>query len=207
MNHSGGRNVEPDDGDGTHALRRRSQPTDLSQKNPNAGTRQRRRQSSAPTDEDPMTNPLRTRTTVATLAGLTLVGALAGCSSTAAAAPSGSGAGSGSTSSGSNAVADNSASYKDGSYSEHGTYSSPGGQELINVALTLKNNIVTAVTVKTLKADPTAHEYEELFEGGISKVVVGKNINALNVSRVAGSSLTSMGFDNALTAIKADARK
>jgi hypothetical protein len=97
-------------------------------------------------------------------------------------------------------------SYKDGSYSQQGTYASPGGQEVISVALTLKSNIVTAVTVKTVKADPTATSYEAMFESGIGAAVVGKNINTLNVSRVSGSSLTSMGFNDALIKIKADAK-
>lgn len=157
-----------------------------------------------------MTNPRSTRTAIATFAGLTLLGTLAGCASTAAVADPQSGGGtSGGASTGpsTTTTTDSSATYKDGTYSEHGTYSSPGGTEVINVELTLKDNIVTAVTVKTVKADPTAHEYEELFEGGISKVVVGKKIDSLNVSRVAGSSLTSQGFNNALVAIKADARK
>ena len=97
-------------------------------------------------------------------------------------------------------------SYKDGSYSQQGTYASPGGQEVISVALTLKSNIVTAVTVTTVKADPTATTYEAMFESGIGAVVVGKNITTLNVSRVAGSSLTSLGFNDALTKIKAVAK-
>jgi hypothetical protein len=65
---------------------------------------------------------------------------------------------------------------------------------------------VTAVTVKTVKADPTATSYEAMFESGIGAVVVGKNITTLNVSRVAGSSLTSLGFNDALTKIKAVAK-
>jgi uncharacterized protein with FMN-binding domain len=162
----------------------------------------------SPIDKDSMTNP-RARTAIATFAGLTLLGALAGCSSVAAVADPQNGSGtSGDVSStpSTTTTTDSSATYKDGTYSRHGTYNSPGGPELINVELKLKNNIVTAVTVKTIKADPTAHEYEELFENGIAKVVVGKKINSLNVSRVAGSSLTSMGFNDALAAIKADAR-
>jgi hypothetical protein len=155
-----------------------------------------------------MTNAPRTRsfvpkTAVITFAGLGILGTtLAGCS--AAAVPASSSDTSASTgTSGSTATSGN---YKDGSYTEQGTYASPGGQELISVALTLKSNMVTAVTVKTVKADPTATTYEAMFESGIGAVVVGKNINTLNVSRVAGSSLTSMGFNDALTKIKAAAK-
>jgi hypothetical protein len=59
--------------------------------------------------------------------------------------------------------------------------------------------------VTTVKADPTATGYEQMFEGGISAATVGKNINTLKIGVVAGSSLTSMGFNRALAAIKADA--
>jgi uncharacterized protein with FMN-binding domain len=147
----------------------------------------------------------RKRAALATIAGIGLVGALAGCTATTPSGSTGttSGSSSGTSSTGS---ATSSVSYKDGSYTEQGTYASPGGQELISVALTLKSNVVTAVTVKTVKADPTATGYESMFIAGIGKVAVGKNINTLNVSRVAGSSLTSMGFNDALTKIKADAK-
>jgi uncharacterized protein with FMN-binding domain len=157
-----------------------------------------------------MTHPLRTRTAIAAFAGLSVAGLLAGCSSTASADPaagSNGGSSSGGSSSGSTTASDsNTATYKDGTYTEKGVYTSPGGQETISVKLTLKSNVVTAVTVKTIQADPTATSYERQFEGGISAVVVGKKINSLNVSRVGGSSLTSQGFNSALDAIKADAK-
>jgi uncharacterized protein with FMN-binding domain len=163
-----------------------------------------------------MTSSFRTptrKTALIAVAGLGVLGAtLAGCSTSTPATSTG-GSSSGAASSGSSSSSSSSGTgttasvdYKDGSYTEQGTYSSPGGQELISVSLTLKKNIVTAVTVKTIKADPTATGYEKMFEAGIGKVVTGKNINALNVTRVAGSSLTSQGFDDALTKIKADAK-
>lgn len=144
---------------------------------------------------------VRSRSALVTLAGLSVVGTLAGCSASPAASSSGgSGAGSGATTTSSNAT------YKDGTYSEPGTYVSPGGTEHIKVTLTLKSNVITAMKVVTVKADPTAAGYEQMFEGGISGATVGKNINSLNIGVVAGSSLTSMGFNRALAAIKADAK-
>ena len=83
---------------------------------------------------------------------------------------------------------------------------SPGGPEHIKVTLTLAKNIITAMKVVTVQADPTATGYEQMFEGGIAAATVGKNINTLNIGVVAGSSLTSMGFNKALAAIKADAK-
>ncbi len=148
-----------------------------------------------------MTNSLRTKAALATFAGLAAVGTLAGCSATTASA-GGSGGG-GATTSGGGTTSN--ATYKDGTYTAPGTYTSPGGTENISVSLTLAKNIISAMKVTTVKADPTATGYEQMFEGGISAVTVGKNINSLNIGVVAGSSLTSMGFNRALEAIKADA--
>jgi uncharacterized protein with FMN-binding domain len=150
-----------------------------------------------------MTNFLRTKTAIAAFAGLSVVGALAGCSATPASSSGGSDSGSGS--SGGGATATSNKSYKDGTYTEPGSYTSPGGNEHISVTLTLGNNIITAIKVITVQADPTATGYEQMFEGGIAAATVGKNINTLNIGVVAGSSLTSMGFNQALAAIKADA--
>jgi uncharacterized protein with FMN-binding domain len=146
-----------------------------------------------------MTNLLRTRTAIAAITGLAGLGALAGCSATPAASTD--------ASSGGNAPATttSNASYKDGTYTEPGTYDSPGGSEHISVTLTLSKNVITALKVITVKADPTAAAYERMFEGGIAAATVGKNINTLNIGVVAGSSLTSMGFNQALATIKADA--
>jgi uncharacterized protein with FMN-binding domain len=150
-----------------------------------------------------MTNLLRTKTAIATFAGLSVVGALAGCSATPAASSGGSG--SGGSSSGDGATTTSNTTYKDGSYTEPGTYASPGGTEHISVTLTLAKNIITAMKVTTVQADPTATGYEGMFEAGIGAVAIGKDINSLNIGVVAGSSLTSMGFNKALTTIKADA--
>ncbi|MDP9027419.1 MAG: FMN-binding protein [Actinomycetota bacterium] len=136
-------------------------------------------------------------------AGLGLIGALAGCS--AASATDASTTAGSDTSSGSNSSTAASAAYKDGTYTENGDYTSPGGPQSVTVKLTLTGNKVTAVTVTGHASDPTAKSYQAQFVGGISAEVVGKDIDSLNVSRVAGSSLTSGGFNAALKAIKADA--
>jgi hypothetical protein len=44
-----------------------------------------------------------------------------------------------------------------------------------------------------------------MFIGGIADEVVGKDIDEISVSRVAGSSLTSGGFNDAIEQIKAEA--
>ncbi len=153
-----------------------------------------------------MSHPLRSRTAIAALAGLSVVGTLAGCSATTTSAgdpPAGSSQSD--TSGSATSKTDNSATYKDGTYTAPGSYASPGGEENISVTLTLADNVITAMKVITVKADPTAAAYEHMFEGGISAVTVGKKLNELNIGVVAGSSLTSMGFNRALATIKADA--
>ncbi len=144
--------------------------------------------------------PRPPRTLAVAFAGLGIVGALAGCSSGAASANAGS-----DTSTGSNSGSGGSATYKDGTYKADGGYESPAGHQTVTVKLTIAGNKVTAVTVTPNATDPTAMSYQTQFVGGISAEVVGKDINSLNVSHVAGSSLTSGGFNAALKAIKADA--
>lgn len=95
--------------------------------------------------------------------------------------------------------------YADGTYTAEGSYATPETVETISVTLTLEGDVVTAVEVT---GDPQAREsenYQGQFIGGIADVVVGKNIDELAVSRVAGSSLTSGGFNQALEQIKSEA--
>ena len=94
---------------------------------------------------------------------------------------------------------DTSATYADG------TYTAPSGQEEVEVELTLEGDTVTAVTVTPTATDRQAAGFQQQFADGISAEVVGKDIDSLDVSRVAGSSLTSGGFNAAVEAIKAEA--
>jgi uncharacterized protein with FMN-binding domain len=102
-------------------------------------------------------------------------------------------------------MGDTSASYADGDYSAEGSYISPAGEESVKVELTLEDDVVTAVTVTPEADDPQAQGFQEKFAGGIADAIVGKDIDTLDVSRVAGSSLTSGGFNKALASIKAEA--
>lgn len=95
--------------------------------------------------------------------------------------------------------------YADGTYTAEGTYQTPETVEQITVTLTLASDVITDVEVT---GDPQAREteqYQSQFIGGIADVVVGKDIDEISVSRVAGSSLTSGGFNKAVEEIKADA--
>jgi len=147
-----------------------------------------------------MTTTPRIPRTTARLGAVGAVGlgvlALAGCASDAAGGES-AGADSG--------ASDTSASYADGTYTATGGYTAPSGQEEVEVELTLADDVVTAVTVTPTATDRQAIGFQTQFAEGISAEVVGKDIDSLNVSRVAGSSLTSGGFNAAVDTIKSEA--
>jgi uncharacterized protein with FMN-binding domain len=144
------------------------------------------------------------------LAGLSLTTALAGCSA-ATDGDSDDGAGSGNTdTSGGNTDSgsgsgDTSAVYTDGTYSAQGSYQAPSGTESVDVTITLAGDVITAVEVVGNASDPQAKLHQGEFIGGIGDVVVGKDIDLIQVDKVGGSSLTSGGFNKAVEEIKADA--
>ena len=98
-----------------------------------------------------------------------------------------------------------SGSYKDGTYTASGSYNSPGGRESIAISVTLTGGTITATSATPQATDGEAEEYQQQFILGYQTLVVGKKIDAVSLSRVAGSSLTSIGFNNALSTIKSEA--
>jgi uncharacterized protein with FMN-binding domain len=96
-------------------------------------------------------------------------------------------------------------SYADGTYTADGTYVTPESVETISVTVTLQDDIITAVEVSGTPQKQESVQYQGEFIGGIADVVVGEDIDEINVSRVAGSSLTSGGFNDAIETIKAEA--
>lgn len=153
--------------------------------------------------------PVRIGTALLGVAGLATLAGCAGGTTTGDAAPadtaapvatsaptSTSGAAAGSTGTG---------SYKDGQYEATGQYATPESVETIDVTLTIAGDTVTAVEVT---GDPQAAEskrYQSEFIGGIQSEVVGKKLDEISVSKVAGSSLTSGGFNKAVDTIKSEA--
>ena len=96
--------------------------------------------------------------------------------------------------------------YKDGTYSATGSYFSPGGPDKLGVTLTLANDVVTSVSVTPEAGDGTSARYQQRFISGYKTYVVGQNIASIHLTRVSGSSLTPIGFDDALAQIKAEAK-
>jgi uncharacterized protein with FMN-binding domain len=145
-------------------------------------------------------------------ASLTLAGALAGCASEVPANPAEPAPGTGTTDDASSQAPATDApaapltgDFADGTYSATGSYISPNGSETIGVEVTLENNVITAVTVDTNPTNPTTSRFQMMFAGGIEAEVVGMPVDEVQVTRVAGSSLTGNGFTDALETIKADA--
>lgn len=99
----------------------------------------------------------------------------------------------------------NSSSYKDGTYSATGAYTTPGGQETITVSVTLANDVITDTNAKASGIANTSKEYQAKFIGGYANMIIGKKLDEVSLSRVSGSSLTSSGFNNAIQTIRQDA--
>ncbi len=152
--------------------------------------------------------PVRIGTALLGVAG---IATLAGCAggTTDAAAPAESAAApaaSSPASTGAAAGSSSSGTYKDGQYEATGQYATPESVETVDVTLTIAGDTVTAVEVT---GDPQAAEsrrYQSEFIGGIQDEVVGKKLDEISVSKVAGSSLTSGGFNKAVDAIKTEAK-
>jgi hypothetical protein len=97
--------------------------------------------------------------------------------------------------------------YADGSYTQTGSYQNPVGSEDISVSITLADDKVTGVIVTLNAVNVTTKQYQDLFSGGISSVVVGKSLEELGATgNVNGSSLTPKGFNDAVAAIKSAAK-
>lgn len=164
---------------------------------------------------------LAARRAVTVAASLAAVGALAACgtgdavdavetgstSGSATESPSSSDTASESPSESASASADGATggTYADGTYTATGSYVSPGGQESIEVTLTLTSDVVSAVEVVSNADNPNSVRYQGEFIDGIADVVVGVPLDELEVDKVAGSSLTSGGFNEAVETIKGEA--
>lgn len=142
----------------------------------------------------PRSSSARAGATLAAVAGIVL---LSGCS------PAADGANDATTDTGSSGSTE--PAYADGTYTAEGSYATPETVETITVTVTLESDIVTDVEVAGDPQKAESQQFQGEFIGGIADVVVGEDIDEIAVSRVAGSSLTSGGFNQAIEAIKAEA--
>ncbi|HSX28208.1 MAG TPA: hypothetical protein VLF60_02050 [Candidatus Saccharimonadales bacterium] len=96
--------------------------------------------------------------------------------------------------------------YKDGTYTVTDSYDSPGGQESMQVSLTIKNDIVTDSTVLPQAYDRDSREFQNVFIEDYKTYVVGKEVSSLRLNRISGASLTTQGFNDAVAQIKTQAK-
>jgi uncharacterized protein with FMN-binding domain len=139
--------------------------------------------------------PIRTGAAFVGVAGMLV---LAGCSGGADATGD-------ANSAGDDSAATSTGEYTDGTYTAEGSYQTPETLETVSVTLALEDGVVTEVEVTGDPQAPESEQYQGQFIGGIEQEVVGVSIDELDVSRVAGSSLTSGGFNSAVEAIKEQA--
>lgn len=98
-----------------------------------------------------------------------------------------------------------SARYADGVYTAIGEY---GGQPShITVKATLKDGIITAVTVTPHAYVPYSLQLQRAFAAAVPTVVVGKRIDQVKVGKLAGSSNTPTGFNDAIRQIRQQAAR
>ena len=135
--------------------------------------------------------------------GLAVTAALASCTANAGPPPSNGARAPVPDSTQSPAPPDGGSDYADGQYTAEGQYG--GLPSSIGVTVTLADDIVTAVSVAPHATDPTSRDLQDRFAAAVPSVVVGRDIDEINVGRIAGSSGTPQGFNAALQRIKADA--
>ena len=143
--------------------------------------------------------PARAGAALTAVAGIAL---LAGCAPGDSSVADDTPAGSGSDSTG---VDSGAGSYADGTYTADGSYATPESVETVTVTVTLEDDVITSVEVTGDPQKRESEQYQGQFIGGIADVVEGQDIDEIQVSRVAGSSLTSGGFNDAIEQIKAEA--
>ncbi|PWU22932.1 hypothetical protein C5B42_04680 [Candidatus Cerribacteria bacterium 'Amazon FNV 2010 28 9'] len=110
------------------------------------------------------------------------------------------------TTSSSTSLSTTTQSFKDGRYISEGDYMTHVGQKHLSVEVTLKDSVITDVNVTNQADDPMSVRYQDIFIANYKQLVVGKKITDIQLSKVAGSSLTPQGFNDALQKIEAQAK-
>ncbi len=99
----------------------------------------------------------------------------------------------------------NTSAYADGTYNATASYVTPGGIESIDVTVTISGGVITDSLLAGSGKTDHAERHQADFAAGYKSMVVGKNVDDVQLSRVSGASLTSNAFNNALDEIKIDA--
>ncbi|GAA3803792.1 hypothetical protein [Cellulomonas soli] len=95
------------------------------------------------------------------------------------------------------------ADHPDGTYTATGWYDD--GAASLEVTVTLAADAITAVDVTPTATDPAVLDEQVRFAEDIGQIVLGVDIDTVEVGWVAGSSATPRGFNDALRQIKEQA--
>jgi uncharacterized protein with FMN-binding domain len=95
--------------------------------------------------------------------------------------------------------------YKDGEYTVTGFYS--GEKKNIIVKMGLKDGKIASVAVTPTATIKLSLGLQKKFALAIADEVVGRSIDEVYLDKLAGSSLTTKGFNDAIEKIKAEAAK
>jgi len=110
------------------------------------------------------------------------------------------------TTSSSSSTTSTSLAYKDGNYSSTISYSVPhGSTNSIAVILSLLNDKIASISTNNSYTDQESGMYIDSFKGSINTASVGQPISSFSPSRIGGASLTTQAFNNAISAIRANA--
>jgi uncharacterized protein with FMN-binding domain len=99
-----------------------------------------------------------------------------------------------------------SSEFKDGTYTATGNYVSPGGPRNVDVSITLKDGVITAADFTGHATDPNSKRFQGEFKDNFKPLVVGKSLDEVSLTKVAGSSLSPKGFMDALDEIKSESQ-
>lgn len=91
--------------------------------------------------------------------------------------------------------------YTDGEYTVEGQY----GSKSIIVKLELSNDEIKHVEVTPNTAIKMSLGLQKKFAAAVPEEVIGKPIDSIHLDKLAGSSKTTQGFNDALEKIKAEA--
>ena len=95
--------------------------------------------------------------------------------------------------------------YTDGEYSVTGLYA--GAKKSIGVKLKLHDGKIADVEVTPQGTNRMSLGLQKRFAVAVPEVVVGKPIDEVHLDKLAGSSLTTQGFNDALEKIKSEATR
>ncbi len=83
----------------------------------------------------------------------------------------------------------------DGIYSQNVTYATPGGNENVNMTISVENDVVNTVSITAASPNPISAGFISKVNAALPELVVGKKITALDIPKqIAGSSLTTAAF-------------